>query len=333
MIRSRTDIRTLIAILLFPIYLYGINDVSAQNEPILSQYWAMPTLYNPAYAGESGCLRIRGAARLQWIGITNAPKSFAATADIPFKIMDKKLGAGVTTMQESLGLFSNMLVSVQGSYKIRLFKGELGIGIQAGYYNSRFRGSETYIPDGDDYHDPDDPAIPHQDLSGNATDFSIGLCYSRDKFNLGVGTQHITAPSVRFGTEGAGSTESQQYETRLDPTVYFTGGSNIELKNTLFILQPSMIVATDFSSLSAGITIRATYNRFLSCGVGYRWKDAVSVMIGAEYRNFFLGYAYDYPLSAISRASSGSHEIVAGYSIKIDTSGKNRYKHRSIRIM
>ena len=56
-------------------------------------------------------------------------------------------------------------------------------------------------------------------------------------------------------------------------------------------------------------------------------------MVGAEYKNFFLGYAYDYPLSAIARGSSGSHEIVAGYSLKINLTGKNRNRHRSIRIM
>jgi len=52
-----------------------------------------------------------------------------------------------------------------------------------------------------------------------------------------------------------------------------------------------------------------------------------------EYKNFFLGYSYEYPLSAIAKASSGSHEIVAGYQLKLDFSQKNKNRHRSIRIM
>ncbi len=79
--------------------------------------------------------------------------------------------------------------------------------------------------------------------------------------------------------------------------------------------------------------MRATYNKFISFGLGYRWNDALSLMIGAEFKNFFLGYAFDYPLSALSKASAGSHEIVAGYRLKLDLSGKNKNKHRSIRIM
>lgn len=81
------------------------------------------------------------------------------------------------------------------------------------------------------------------------------------------------------------------------------------------------------------MSMRAVYNRFLSFGIGYRWNDAVSVMVGASFRNFFIGYSFDYSTSAIARASSGSHEIVAGYQIKLDLSGKNRHRHRSIRIM
>ena len=98
-------------------------------------------------------------------------------------------------------------------------------------------------------------------------------------------------------------------------------------------MQPSLLVATDLTTFAADISVRAKYNKFLSFGLGYRWDDALSLMVGAEYKNFFLGYAFDYPLSALSKASSGSHEIVAGYQLKLDLSGKNKNKHRSIRIM
>jgi type IX secretion system PorP/SprF family membrane protein len=133
--------------------------------------------------------------------------------------------------------------------------------------------------------------------------------------------------------EGSENTESQEYETEISRMVYFTGGSNIQIKNTLFEIQPSFQVKTDFSTYTAEVTMRARYNKFITFGLGYRYKDAISAMIGAEYKNFFVGYAYDYPTSAIAKASSGSHELIAGYKLKLDFSGKNRNKHRSIRIM
>lgn len=306
---------------------------NAQGDMIFSQFMALPILYNPANAGDTDYLRIRGGVRLQWLGVSHAPQSFVATGDSPFQVGTHRIGAGAVFSQESLGLFSNLLVSVQGSYKLKILKGRLGIGVQAGYYNSRFRGSDIYIPDDDDYHQATDPSIPKQDVTGNAFDMSLGINYTHRYFHVGISGLHLLSPKVKMNIEGSQSTESQQYETKLPRTFYFEGGGNIRLQNSLFELQPALLIATDINTLSADLTMGATYNKFINFGVGYRWDDAITVMIGAEYKNFFLGYAYDYPLSAISKATAGSHEIVAGYQLKLNFSGKNKNKQRSIRIM
>ncbi|MDE7462191.1 MAG: PorP/SprF family type IX secretion system membrane protein [Muribaculaceae bacterium] len=309
------------------------EEASAQAEAQLTQYWAVPTYYNPAATGSTDYLRIRGGAKLQWLGISNAPKSFLLTGDSPFKFGKQKIGVGVNLTQTSMGLFSNLQTNIQVSYKLRLLKGEFSIGLQGGYYNSKFKGSEIYIPDNDDYHEGNDTSLPSQDLTGNAFDFSAGIHYAHKYFSVGIGALHIMEPTVNLNVEGSESSDSHEYETQLPRNLYFTADGNIPLKNTLFSLQPSIMVRTDFSNFSAEATARATYNRFITFGVGYRWKDAVCVMAGAEFKNFFLGYAFDYPLSAINRASSGSHEIIVGYQLKLDFSGKNKNKHRSIRIM
>jgi hypothetical protein len=94
-----------------------------------------------------------------------------------------------------------------------------------------------------------------------------------------------------------------------------------------------VLVKSDFSFTTAEVTARARYNKFLSFGVGYRWNDAVTATIAAEIKGFYIGYSYDYPISDIAKASSGSHEIIAGYRLKLDLGDKNKNKHKSIRIM
>lgn len=323
----------ILKILVLAAVIIGSLPMRAQTDMILSQHWAMPTLYNPARAGESDFLRLRGAARLQWVGIDNAPKNFAGCADAPFLIAGRKTGAGIIYSSESIGLFTNMLAAAQFTLRIPAPGGSLSFGLQGGYLNSRFRGSDTYVPDDDGYHKPDDPAIPTQDLSGNAVDFSIGLSYNFREWHAGASLSHIASPRISLDMEGSESNDSQHFETQLPRTLYFDFGGNITLKNTLFKLQPSALIATDFSSFAAEMSLRATYNNFISFGAAYRWNDAVSFMVGATYRNFFLGYAFDYPVTAIAKASSGSHELVAGYEIKLNLGGKNKNKHRSIRIM
>ena len=331
--KSLRKIRTTALILTFMgIILFALN-AKAQADPMFTQYWALPTLLNPAATGDTDYIRIRGGARLQWIGVTNAPKSFVGTADSPFKLFNKRIGAGVTITQESIGLFSNLLVGAQGSYKFKLKKSQVSVGVQLAYYNSRFRGEDVYIPSDDEFHQPNDPSIPTENLSGNAFDISAAVTYTHPLFHLGVSAMHITNPTVNLTREGTESTDTQQFETKLPTSLYFDAGGNIGINNTLFTLQPSLLLASDFTDFAAQVTMRATYNKFLSLGVAYRWNDAVCVMVGAEFKNFFLGYAYDVPTSALARASAGSHEIVAGYQLKLDFSTKNTHSHKSIRIM
>lgn len=306
----------------------------AQGDAQFTQYWAIPTYYNPAATGALDFIRIRGAAKLQWVGIERAPRNYVLTADMPFKLGKKhRLGVGVLADSESIGLYRNLKIGAQVSYKFRWLKGTWSVGIQPGYYNTKFRGSEIYIPEGDDFHQPDDPDLPTRDVSGNAFDLSAGVTYSHKYFNVGISCLHITEPSVTMDSEGGSDAETVQFQAVLPRQAYFTADGNIPLRNSLISLQPSLLVRTDFNNFSAEVTLRGTYNKFISLGVGYRYREALSAMVAVEFKNFFLGYAYDYPLSALGGASGGSHEIMAGYMVKLNLGDKNKNKHRSIRIM
>ena len=324
----------LVAAVMLASLVAGSLRASAQNDAQFTQYWAVPTYYNPAATGTIDFIRIRGGAKLQWIGIENAPQSFMGAADMPVKLGKKhSIGVGVLFNQESIGLYQNLGVSAQVSYKFKFLKGTWSVGVQPGYYNSKFKGSDVYIPEGDDFHQPDDPDLPKSDVSGNAFDLSAGVLYSHKYFSVGVSVLHILEPTLTMDDEGGSDSETVEFQAVVPRQAYFTADGNIPLRNSLFSLQPSLLVRTDFSNFSAEATMRATYNKFISFGVGYRYKEAISAMVAVEFKNFFLGYAYDYPLSTIAKASSGSHEIVAGYMVKLNLGEKNKNKHRSIRIM
>lgn len=330
----RLSRRASAALVAFVAMLAAAIPSSAQGDAQFTQYWAVPAYYNPAATGTVDFIRIRGGARLQWLGIENAPRSFLGSADMPVKLGKKhRIGLGVLFSQESIGLYRNLGVGAQISYKFKFLKGTWSVGVQPGYYNSKFNGSDIYIPEGDDFHQPDDPDLPSSDVSGNAFDISAGVLYSHKYFSVGVSVLHITEPTLTMDDEGGADQETVEFQAVLPRQAYFTADSNIPLRNSLFSLQPSLLVRTDFSNFSAEATMRATYNRFISFGVGYRYKEAISAMVAVEFKNFFLGYAYDYPLSAIAKASSGSHEIVAGYMVKLNLGEKNKNKQRSIRIM
>ena len=318
---------------------------NAQGDALLTQYWALPTYYNPGAVGDTDYLRIRGGARLQWMGIDNAPRSFIAAADMPFKLGNRRLGTGLVVQQESYGLFHNFTLDAQIGYKLKVLKGELTVALSLGLYNQQFKGSEVYIPDDDNFHDSADDAIPTRDVAGNAFDIGIGAFYVHKKFWAGLSILHANNPTVTFssdtetssrtGETGDGSTSemAKNYQFTASRSAYFMAGSNIPIKNTLFEVIPSLMVRSDFTTTDFQLTGRVRYNKLFTAGLGYRYNDALSIMLGAEIKGIFIGYSYDYHLSDIAKASSGSHELVAGYNLKLDFSEKNRHKHKSIRIM
>lgn len=323
--------------------LVAVPALRAQGDAMLTHYWAVPTYYNPGAAGDTDNIRIRGGMRMQWVGIHNAPRTFLAAADMPFKFLDKRFGAGLTAQQESYGLFSNLTIDAQIGYKFKALKGEFTAALQVGFFNEKFKGSEVFIPDDDDYHQSGDDAIPQRDVAGNALDLGAGVYYVHKYFKTGVSLLHANSPTVTFtdenssstsaGGAGAASETAKKYQFTADRTLYFTAEGNIPVRNTLFEVLPSVLVRTDFTFTDFALTGRVRYNKLFSAGVGYRHNDAVSLLLGAEIKGVFIGYSYDYHISDIANASSGSHEIFAGYNLKLDFSEKNRNKHKSIRIM
>ncbi|MCM1117208.1 MAG: PorP/SprF family type IX secretion system membrane protein [Pseudoflavonifractor sp.] len=344
----------------------SILQASAQfAEPLMSQYYEMPAFYNPGATGLTDRINIRGGARLQWVGVEHAPVSFAAVGDMPFKLGSKRLGVGLALQQESYGLWRNMTLGAMASYQFKLFGGRLIPGLRIGLLNQSFRGSEVYLPDGDDFHQGTDDAIPTRDVGANALDLGAGIYFIKPRWNVGISLLHANAPTVTFEAEGTGTggtlspsrdggdngsgsepstpvpgegssdgQEVKKYEFPVARTLYFTAGGNIPIKDTLFEVMPSVMAAYDLSSEWTAIaTARLRYNKMFTAGLSYRYRDGVALHLALEIKNFYIGYTYEYPLSDISKASSGSHEILAGYAFKLNLGDKNRNRQKSIRLL
>lgn len=326
---------------------------------MLTQHWAMPTLLNPAATGDIDYIRIRGGARLDWLGIHQSPKNFIGAADAPFKLLGRRIGAGVTVNSESYYLYRNLNIGAQGSFKLQLKKSTLSVGIQLGYYHSKFKGSELRLSDltggtttkpdtggegageadpgagGDDDDEPgfDDNELPTQDVKGGTFDLGIGVRYEHPFFNVGVSVLHLTNTTLRLTTDGESSNDSRYIEQKVPMTLYFEGGGNIGINNSLFTLQPSVLIGTDFSDFESVVEMRATYNRKVTFGLDYRWNRAAGVFAAIAVKNFYLGYSWEYDYKEATKKSTGNHELIIGYQFKLDMGGKNMFRQRSIRIM
>jgi len=142
---------------------------------------------------------------------------------------------------------------------------------------------------------------------------------------------HVSAPS--FELKISRESEGKVWEYQVSRGYYFAGGGNIPINNTLFEIQPSVMLAAYKKAWTAQVATMLRYNRMLNVGVGYRWKDAVTAYIGVNLKDAYIGYAYDYPVSAISKVTMGSHEVFVTYNVKLNNREKNKNKQKSVRLM
>lgn len=345
---------------------YSVTYVTATPDVILNQHWEMPTLTNPAATGDIDFIRIRGGARLDYLGSHQSPKNFLATGDSPFKLLGKRIGAGLIINSNSYFLYRNIQVSAQGSYKLKIKNSTLSVGLQIGYFHSSFKGSELItsikptpgnpgndggdnggdLPAAGEGENPGDeeigdgsdsgydlPELPNQDVGGGAFDVALGVRFQHPKFYVGISGLHLTNPKMKLKKSEDSEAALQYIESKLPMTLYFDAGGNIAINNSLFTLQPSIVVASDFSEFQGLAVMRATYNQKFTFGLDYRYNRAFGVLAGMMLKNFYIGYSWEYDYHSSPRGSTGNHEIVVGYQFKMDLGAKSNFSQRSIRIM
>ena len=319
--------RFLFICILTTLALFSSLKVKAQFDVHFTQYWDLKGFYNPAWAGQTDKLNISGTYSMQMMNFTHAPRSMYFGADMPFSLFNKKHGVGAGFFNEGIGLFRNQRVWLQYSYKHQIRKGSLGIGLQVGFINVSFDPANIYL--GEDQQD--DPAFPTQQQSGMGLDLGIGGFYSHPKFYVGFSGQHLTSPTVEFGTQESGTTN----EFKVDPMLYFTGGYNIQTRNPLVSIQPSLLLQSNLTSVRLDMTGRVLYTfneRVFVGGLTYSPGVSVTISLGATIRGITVGYAYEAYTSKIG-IGNGSHDLVVSYAMDINLFKKSKNKHKSIRIL
>lgn len=307
----------------FILFLLTSVSVVAQQEAQISQYWALPGYLNPAAIARDDRLMVAALNRMQWTGVPNAPKTFFATAETPFRLLKKKHGVGLVVVNDQAGLFASTDFALQYAFRLKLWQGELSLGVRAGATSQSFDGEKVDIPDTPD-HTPSDEAIPRVKVSAMAFDAGVGVFYSHPRFYAGLSALHLPQPELEL--------DEKSY-IQLKTVYYLTAGGNIAFRNPLYEVHPSLLVKSTFQNTQVDLTLRLLYNKMFWGGVSYRWKDAVTIMAGAEIKGIRFGYAYDIGTSAMAKVSNGSHELFASYVLKIDLSPKTKNKHKSIRIL
>ena len=93
---------------------------AAQTDAQFSQYYEVPSYFNPSAIGQTDFLRLRGGMRMQWVGIDGAPRDFVGTADMPLKLFGKRFAVGVLFDTDKAGLYNGLNAGAQIAYSRKM---------------------------------------------------------------------------------------------------------------------------------------------------------------------------------------------------------------------
>ena len=279
------------------------QSAQAQFEPQFTQYMFNEMFINPAYAGSREQISATMVYRNQWVGLEGSPKT--QTASVHGPLMNKKLGLGLTVMNESIGVTHQF--AVYGNYAYRLQVGTNGafaMGIQGGFINHQEDLSEVITnEENDNEFLLNTPKV----VLPNA---GFGMYYNTDKFYAGLAIPRMLQNKVA-GDGTSDVTNKFNFKTW---HYYLMSGYVFPVSETIKLKPSLMVKAVQGAPLIADVTLNAILKDVFWLGVSYRTEDSFAGMVTFQITpQLRFGYSYDYTTTELNNYNNGTHEINIGY--------------------
>lgn len=307
-------------------HLYGLAAIlvmlvgtkaSAQQAPQFTQYMFNSMFLNPAYAGIEGAANFSLIHRSQWLGYTGsfdeggAPTTQVFSFNTP--LLKINSGIGLHVINDNIAAQNNISAALSYSYHIKVGEGKLGLGVRGGIYSrsldfGKFRAVDV-----------SDPVIQQGTEQQMKPDLGAGAWYRSRQFYVGASVNHIMQSEFDFGLNAA---NAQQIQNTLVNNLIVTGGYNFDLSPTVRLTPSAILKMDDYDEYSYEGTVLATFNDKYWGGLGYRDRESVSALIGANLLSnnaLRVGYAFDYVAFNDEVLSNTSHEILLQYTLPVSS--------------
>lgn len=272
---------------------------NAQQLPQYTQYMLNEFAINPAVAGKEEFADVRSNNRYQWVGITDAPRTYMLTVNGPMKL--KNMGLGMNLFTDIVGPTRRVGLNFSYAYHIKLNEEtKVSLGLSAGVLQWGIDGHKLQL------HDAGDENLLTQYQTTYVPDFGAGILLYTKKYYIGVAVPQMYQSKINLypGVENKG---------KLVTHFNVNGAYKFDLGED-FKLEPSFILkyATP-APMKLDVGVRAIYREQVWLGAAYRHNDAVTALVGYLYKNYLMiGYSYDFSTTNIRRYSSGTHEVMLG---------------------
>lgn len=295
---------------------FATTRLFAQQDPQFSLFMFNKQVLNPGYVGAAGSSELTFDGRSQWVGIEGHPNTATFSFNQPINIL--RGGWGIHFVKDQLGPFDNNFIRLAYAFKIPI--GESGTAIQLGINPGLMFGNLNALnfrPE-----TPNDPSLTNiigQNVgSGAKFDLGGGVYFYKppqndkengEKYFAGISVDHILQPKI--------TKWSNEFQLKLAYNAMV--GYRFDFAGSPISLVPSIFfkMAGPQKQLDLNLNLHV---RPMVFGISYRGmpgitnSDAFAGILGFQVnQRLFAAYSYDYSLSGLSAATSGSHEIILRY--------------------
>lgn len=292
----------------------SVGVVSAQQVPLYTQYMLNDFVFNPAITGTSDYYQAKSNNRYQWVGITDAPRTYILSVYGPHRMYD--MGFGGCVFNDVTGPTSRTGAYGSYAYNIRLKDDKrLSMGLSVGLLQFKIDGSKVVL------HDDGDPSFGKDMYIDYIPDANFGTYLYAEKFYFGFAALQLFNNRVSFKEVDALGVN------KLKSHFMAHGGYTYSI-NQDFDVEPNLMVKyVGPAPVQVDLGVRALWRKTVWAGMGYRTKDAMSVIVGYNHEEqLFFGYSYDFTLTNIKKYSSGTHELMIGARFNKIRQSKSRSK-------
>lgn len=285
----------------------SIFNAKAQQLPQYTQYMLNEMAINPAVAGREEYTDVRSNNRYQWVGITDAPRTYMLTAHGPIK--SKNMGVGMNLYTDIVGPTRRTGLNFAYAYHLKVDDDMfVSLGLSAGILQWGIDGHKLIL------RDEGDANLLQTYKNTLVPDFGTGAYfYKKDRFYFGVSAPQIYQAPIKIYNESPGN-------SKLVTHFNINGAYKFDIGDD-FKIEPSLLMKyAKPAPLIVDLSVRGIYQEQVWLGVGYRsWivngvnSEAFTAMVGYMYKDYLMfGYSYDFCTTNIKKYSTGTHEVMLG---------------------
>jgi type IX secretion system PorP/SprF family membrane protein len=298
------------------------HNAFGQANNSFTQYFQVPNLFNPAFAGLQNYTDIKAGSRLQWTSFDASPKSYLLnishpvrfrsggyTQDAADSVSGNKPGvsAGISgsLIQKDMGGYSDLEASLSYAAHVPVSsRYRLSFGLTTAYSRIKADLNKFIIRDETD--------LFYQSIisaNGAVRYFTInaGILLSSDRFMAGYSALRLSSTRLDLN-------EDVDSEDNLNVRHQGIVAYNHELTPEWEIISSALYRYDELTGSSVGLNVKARYRSQCWAGLGVTPNESFSALIGFTFQNnISFGYSYEINVTDVKNYAPSAHEVMIGF--------------------